>query len=100
MSEKRFGCTCVVDAGGKLTGIITDGDLRRLMKSPEDLTAKRADEIMNPHPIVVPTGCLAKEALSILENHNILQLVIIEDSGGIAGMVHLHDMLEAGIEQQ
>jgi arabinose-5-phosphate isomerase len=97
ISGKRFGCTCVVDEENKLLGIITDGDLRRLMKNPADLTTKSAGQIMNSRPIVIQPGCSVRDALVLLENYNIMQVVVVDGNGSVVGMVHLHDILETGI---
>ncbi len=97
MTRKRFGGTCVIDESGKLIGIITDGDLRRLLQQPRDLTSLHAGEVMNPHPKTVPLGSTALSAYEVMEQHNILQLVIVDADFRPVGMVHLHDLLEAGI---
>ena len=97
ITRKRFGCVCVVDDGGKLEGIITDGDLRRLMQRTKDMTNVKATDIMNAQPKVVQAGSLATQALQKMEHNNILQLVVIDSNQTPVGMVHLHDLLEAGI---
>jgi len=97
ITRKRFGCVCVVDDKRSLAGIITDGDLRRLMQKEKDVTRVRAHQIMNRQPKVVQTGSLAAQALHTMEQHNILQVVVVDENNGPVGMAHLHDLLEAGI---
>ncbi len=97
ITQKRYGATCVVDDGGRLLGIITDGDLRRLMSRKRDFTRVCAREIMTPNPKTLPTGVLAVRALEIMEDHNIMQIIIVDDQKRPVGMVHLHDLLKAGV---
>lgn len=97
ITRKRFGATCVIDDQSKLVGVITDGDLRRLLQNPQDFTHIKAQNIMNHNPKVIPCGSLATQAFKIMEQHNILQLIIINESERPVGMIHLHDLLEAGI---
>jgi arabinose-5-phosphate isomerase len=97
ITRKRFGGTCVVSRDGKLAGIITDGDLRRLLKqhhSPEGLAAA---DIMTKQPKTVHLGTLAAHVLEIMEEHDIMQMVIVDAEHRPVGMVHLHDLLKAGI---
>lgn len=94
MTEKHFGCAGVVDAGGALAGIITDGDLRRHMGN--GLTAKTAAEVMTRGPMTVAPRLLAAEALKILNDTNRTQLFVIDD-GKPVGILHIHDLLRAGI---
>lgn len=100
ITRKRFGGACIVDSDGRLVGIITDGDLRRLMQNPFDFDGLCACDIMNPHPHVVMEGSPASKALELLENFNIMQLIVVNTDQKPVGMVHLHDLLEAGIEIQ
>lgn len=99
ITKKRFGCTCVVDKEDKLVGIITDGDLRRLIRHSLDIEKVRAKDIMNSSPKYVPTGSYASAAKRLMENHNIMQIVVVDDNMHPAGMVHLHDLLEAGMDE-
>lgn len=94
MSEKGFGCLGVVDADGRLIGIVTDGDLRRQM-SP-DLTSRTAAELMTRSPIVISGEMLASEALNVLNTKRITSL-FVTDEGRPVGLVHLHDFLRAGV---
>ncbi len=94
MTEKRFGCAGIVDARGLLAGIITDGDLRRHMNN--DITAKTASAIMTRNPMTVPPRLLAAEALKILNDNKRTQLFVVDD-GKPVGIIHIHDLLKAGI---
>ncbi len=97
ISRKRFGGTCVLAADGKLAGIITDGDLRRLLKNRQAIEGLTAREIMTHHPKTVHSETMAAQVLEIMEEHNILQMVIVDAEHRPQGMVHLHDLLKAGI---
>ena len=98
ITRKRFGCVCVVQNDGRLAGIITDGDLRRLLQRETDLKNVKAVDIMNNNPKVVQAGSLAVQALEKMEQNNILQLVVVDENRMPVGMVHLHDLLEAGLD--
>lgn len=93
MSAKKLGMTCVVDADGRLAGVITDGDLRRLMaRFRGGLFRKTAGDCMTPGPVTIDKGDLATEALNIMEDKKITSLVIRDRDGRIDGIVHLHDL--------
>ena len=93
MSEKKLGMTCVVDNNNKLKGIITDGDLRRLIqKYGETLFSKNAEDCMTPNPTTINKNELATQALNIMEQHKITSLVITNDKGAPKGIIHLHDL--------
>jgi arabinose-5-phosphate isomerase len=94
MTEKSFGCACVVDDEGKLVGVFTDGDLRRAFANP-DLNAKACD-VMTVDPKTVTKATLAIEALRIMNENVITTLFAIED-GRPVGVLHIHDCLRAGI---
>ncbi len=92
MSRKGLGMTCVVDAGAALLGIITDGDLRRLMERVDAILDLRAGDVMTRSPVTVSPTTLAAEALNIMEERKITSLVVTNDPDRIAGVVHLHDL--------
>jgi len=100
ITRKRFGCTCVIEGTGKLVGIITDGDLRRLQQNPVRTERLRAKDIMNAHPKTVRSGSTAQQALQLMESHNIMQVIIVDEQSCPVGIAHLHDLLEAGIERE
>jgi arabinose-5-phosphate isomerase len=101
ISSKKMGVTAVVSAGGKLTGVISDGDLRRWMekteKTGENLLAKKAEEIMTRHPKVANKDSLAAEAVAIMEKHSITCLIVTDAAAKPEGVIHLHDLLKAGV---
>jgi arabinose-5-phosphate isomerase len=94
MSAKGFGCVAVTDAGGKLAGVITDGDLRRHMRG--DLLQAPVDDVMTASPKVVRPDQLASEALQLLNSSKITALVVVDQDRPV-GIVHFHDLLRAGV---
>ena len=90
MTQKSFGCLGVVDAKGKLVGVITDGDLRRHMGA--DLLGARTGDIMTRKPKVVAPDMLASAALEVLNTSRITALFVV-DKGKPVGIVHVHDLL-------
>ncbi|MGH7596208.1 MAG: KpsF/GutQ family sugar-phosphate isomerase [bacterium] len=98
ITRKRFGGTCVLSDDGKLAGIITDGDLRRLLKDRRALDGLVARDIMTREPKTIHLGTLAAQTLEIMEEHDIMQMVIVDAEHRPKGMVHLHDLLKAGIK--
>jgi arabinose-5-phosphate isomerase len=94
MTEKALGCLGVVDSSGFLTGIITDGDLRRHMG--DGLLGRRAQEIMTPAPKTVSPDLLASAALEMINSSKITTLFVVE-SGRPVGIIHVHDLLRAGV---
>jgi arabinose-5-phosphate isomerase len=97
ITTKRLGATCVMNAEGRLVGIVTDGDLRRLMEKRHDIWDLRARDLMNPGPRCVRRGILAANAIHVMELHSINQLIVVDADGRPVGMVHIHDLLKAGI---
>jgi arabinose-5-phosphate isomerase len=94
MTAKGFGCVGITDAQGRLCGIITDGDLRRNMRA--DLMERRVEDIMTTTPMTVGPDLLASEALEILNTSKRTVLMVV-DGGKPTGIVHLHDLLRAGV---
>lgn len=92
MSSKRFGMTCVVTASGQLTGIVTDGDLRRHLTNGIDLLKQRAIDIMTRDPVTISSKMLAVEALQQMETKKITSLVVVDEAKRVEGVVHLHDL--------
>jgi arabinose-5-phosphate isomerase len=95
ISSKRLGATAVLD-DGKLVGVITDGDLRRMLEKYQNVENLTAKQIMTPNPKVISENELAVNAFNLMEDHNITQ-VIVAENGKYLGMVHLHDILKEGI---
>lgn len=98
MSAKRLGHTGIVDGDGRLVGALTDGDLRRLLQSGR-ATALEApvDEVMTGSPKTVGEAALGAEAVATMERHAITALFIVDGDGRPRGIVHLHDLLRAGV---
>ena len=92
MSSKRLGMACVVDEAGRLAGVVTDGDLRRLMSRSSNVLALTAGEAMTPRPITIGRELLAVEALKIMETHKITSVVVVDGGHLVEGVVHLHDL--------
>ena len=97
ITSKRLGATCVVNNDGNLVGIITDGDLRRLLERTLDIKDLTAKDIMTIKPKVMKENYLASFALQQMENYKITSLVIIDDSQKPAGIIHLHDLINLGL---
>jgi arabinose-5-phosphate isomerase len=95
ISEKRLGVTAVVE-NEKVIGIITDGDIRRMLNKSENFTGLTAKDIMTVNPKNIQSTELVSDALNILEHYSITQLVVIEDNK-YKGILHLHDILKEGI---
>lgn len=93
ISSKKLGVAIVSDGDGKLFGIITDGDLRRLLEKFEgELLNKKAYECANPNPKIISENSLAVEALNIMEERKITSLIVSDETKEIKGLVHLHDL--------
>jgi arabinose-5-phosphate isomerase len=93
MTKKRLGMTTVVDGDGRLLGLISDGDLRRhLEKGGEALLDQTAAQCMTPRPLTVRRRELATAALALLEERKITSLPVVDESGVVEGVVHLHDL--------
>ena len=97
MTGKRLGCVCVADAGGRLIGIVTDGDLRRHMKASGDLMSERVDEVMTTSPMTIGPEALAAEALAMLTSRKRSVLVAVDDAHRPVGVLHLHDLYQIGV---
>lgn len=99
MTSKRLGVTGVMDGGGKLIGVITDGDLRRALEKFPDLLERRARDVMTCNPKGIEADALAVEALRKMEQFAITSLFVFERLGDEVpvGIIHLHDILRAGV---
>jgi arabinose-5-phosphate isomerase len=95
ISEKRLGVTAVIE-NEKLIGIITDGDIRRMLNKTETISGLTAKEIMTINPKTVQLNSMVVDAFNILEDFSITQLVV-EDGDQYVGILHLHDILKEGI---
>lgn len=96
ISSKRLGATAVVDSKGNLVGIITDGDVRRMLERSTDWAGIQITDMMNPSPKTIESEAFATEALAIMQAKNITQLVVMAQKKAV-GFIHLHDLLKEGI---
>jgi len=96
ISSKRLGCTAVVDGTNTLLGIITDGDLRRMLQKNVNIGTVCAADIMSRNPKKIEKDAFAVKALHLMQENSITQLAVI-DGEKIAGFIHLHDLLKEGI---
>jgi arabinose-5-phosphate isomerase len=95
ISEKMLGVTAVVE-NDKVVGIITDGDLRRMLSKTDNFSTYTAKDIMSLNPKCIDNNAMAVEAMELMETHGISQL-LVEENGNYAGVVHLHDLIKEGI---
>jgi len=92
MSAKGLGMACVVDGADRLVGILTDGDLRRLMLKSEQPLLGPVAEAMTKTPVTIAPDALAGDALRILEDRKITALAVVDDGGRLLGVLQIHDL--------
>lgn len=97
MTEKRLGVTAVLSDNDAISGIITDGDIRRMLTSQSDISKLSASDVMGKNPKVISADAMAIEALETLENNNISQILVTNGNQDYVGVVHLHDLIKEGI---
>lgn len=97
MTQKKLGMTVVVDNNKKLKGIFTDGDVRRAFDKNIDLHKTTMQQVMTPKPKTISQHLLAAEALALMETHKITALVVTNEKQHPIGVIHIHDLLRAGI---
>ena len=95
ISSKRLGCTAVVE-NEKLVGIITDGDLRRMLQGTTDVASLKATDILSHNPLKVTPDSMVSDALDLMRSRNVTQL-LVDENGKYLGVIHLHDILKEGI---
>jgi arabinose-5-phosphate isomerase len=100
MTGKRLGSTCVVNTKGILKGVITDGDLRRLLEKTLDIKKLKAKDIMTKNPKVTQKDFLASFALQQMENFKITSLIVTDKKSKPIGIVHLHDLVNLGLQRR
>jgi arabinose-5-phosphate isomerase len=96
ISSKRLGAAAVVDDFQKLAGVVTDGDLRRMLEKHSDIGSLTASQIMSRNPKVIQKEAFAVDALNMMQQNNIAQLIVVEEEK-VIGFIHLHDLLKEGI---
>ncbi|HTJ06072.1 MAG TPA: KpsF/GutQ family sugar-phosphate isomerase [Caldimonas sp.] len=97
MTKKGLGFTAVCDAAGRVAGIFTDGDLRRLIETGADLRAMRAGEVMSAKPKAVRADALAVEAAELMERHRVTGLLVVDAAGGLVGAINSNDLMRAKV---
>lgn len=97
VTNKKLGMTCIVNHLGHLSGIYTDGDIRRTLNQAYDINTTLIHEVMSRHCKVIQTGLLAAEALALMQKYSITSLVVIDEEQHPLGVLHLHDLLRAGV---
>ena len=97
MTARRLGATAVLDHDDRIAGIITDGDLRRMLMNHSFSTDIRARDIMTRKPVGIPAESKATEAIDLMRQHSITQLIVTRE-GAYAGMIHLHDLIKEGFD--
>ncbi len=96
ITQKRLGATAVVQKNNTIIGIITDGDLRRMLNKSSTLENINAADILTPQPKTIAADTLAVEALEVLKKYDISQLIVAENNTYL-GIIHLHDLVREGI---
>jgi arabinose-5-phosphate isomerase len=97
ITRKRMGMTAVLDGERRLLGIFTDGDLRRLLERDGDIRGLKVDQVMTRSPATIAPNALAVEAVRIMEDRRINQLLVVDSAGRLAGALHIHDLLAAKV---
>lgn len=100
ITSKRLGTTCVMDEKGKLAGIITDGDLRRVLEKSLNISGLSAKDVMTSNPKIMQEDFLASFALQQMESFKITSLVIVDDKKHPIGIIHLHDLINLGLQSR
>ncbi len=97
MTDKGFGATAVADEEGRVLGIFTDGDLRRLVAKGQDLRALAAHEVMHPRPHLVRDDALAVDAADMMERHRVTSLLVVDAAGRLIGALNSNDLMRAKV---
>jgi len=97
MTRKGLGFTAVCDASGRVAGIFTDGDLRRLIETGADLRAMRASDVMSASPKLVRDDALAVEAADLMERHRVTGLLVVDGNGQLVGAINSNDLMRAKV---
>jgi arabinose-5-phosphate isomerase len=97
MSSKGLGASAIVDDGGRVLGVFTDGDLRRLIEKGVDLRAMRAREVMHPGPRTIRDDALAAEAAQLMEQHRITSVLVVDAEDRLVGAINSNDLMRAKV---
>jgi arabinose-5-phosphate isomerase len=97
MSRGKMGMTAVLGADGSIEGVFTDGDLRRALEKSVDIDARKVDEVMTPGPKTIRGAMLATEAVHLMEQHKVNQLLVVDERGELVGALNMHDLFRAKV---
>jgi arabinose-5-phosphate isomerase len=97
ISSKQLGMTAVLDGGGRLQGIFTDGDLRRLLERATDVRSVKLADVMTRDPLTIAPDVLAAEAAQLMDQRKKNQLLVVDGSGALVGALHMHDLMAAKV---
>ena len=97
MSSKGMGMTAVLDDQGRVAGVFTDGDLRRTLEKPIDVHATPVKQVMTTKPRTIGTDRLAAEAVKLMEDHRISQILVVDEGGRLVGALNMHDLFRAKV---
>jgi arabinose-5-phosphate isomerase len=97
ISSKQLGMTAVLDGGGRLQGIFTDGDLRRLLERATDVRSVKLVDVMTRDPLTIAPDVLAAEAAQLMDQRKKNQLLVVDGSGALVGALHMHDLMAAKV---
>ena len=97
MSNKGLGASSVVDAQGRVLGVFTDGDLRRLIEKGADMRSLKASDVMHAHPRTIAAEALAVEAAEMMELHRITSILVVDEAGRLCGAVNTNDLMRAKV---
>ncbi len=97
MTRKKLGMTTIISQEGELIGVFTDGDVRRAFDNHADIQKTQIQEVMSKNPKTIPSHTLAAEALTIMETYKITSLIVINELKHPVGIIHIHDILRAGV---
>ena len=97
ISEKKLGAAIIINNSGEMTGVLTDGDIRRIILKYENTSGLLAKDVMTRNPKTIKKTDLAAKALNIMEKHSITSLVVCDEENHPVGMIHIHDLLKAGV---
>lgn len=97
ISQKKLGLAVLTDKNGKMTGVLTDGDIRRTLIKHRDIQNLKAKDVMTVNPKTVSPDALAAKALSLMEKYSITALAIVDENQTPVGILHIHDLLKAGV---
>jgi arabinose-5-phosphate isomerase len=97
MSRKGMGMTAIVEPDGRVAGIFTDGDLRRTLGKPIDLRETPVERVMSAHPRTIQPERLAAEAVKLMDDHRITQILVVDADSRLVGALNLHDLFQAKV---